>query len=260
MNKRKTHKYGENLVGQMFGELEILEIIPLYRGKHRYYKSEVVCHRCKSNSTMTLDAVLNGKTGVCRSCACKLKPSGLSSKLVKDITGQRFGHLVALRVDETKRKGVHWIFKCDCGREKSILGKRIRDGSHVSCGCSEMRMGNLSKTWKGYGEIPGKYWYQMINGAKSRNLTFLLTIEKAWDIFLKQDKKCALTGTPIQLNHPKTASLDRIDSSKGYTEDNVQWVHLKVNVMKMDLSEKELYNWCEKIIAYKNEKTTQTIQ
>ena len=42
-------------------------------------------------------------------------------------------------------------------------------------------------------------------------------------------------------NDSKTASLDRIDSSKGYTEDNIQWVHKDVNQMKMDLPEQRFF-------------------
>jgi len=45
----------------------------------------------------------------------------------------------------------------------------------------------------------------------------------------------------------QTASLDRIDSSKGYVLDNVQWVHKRVNFLKRDYSEKELLFWCNAI-------------
>ena len=35
----------------------------------------------------------------------------------------------------------------------------------------------------------------------------------------------------------QTASLDRIDPTKGYIEGNIQWVHKDVNRMKMDFTE-----------------------
>ena len=46
-----------------------------------------------------------------------------------------------------------------------------------------------------------------------------------------------MSGLPIRLpkawrDRSHTASLDRIDSSLGYTIGNVQWVHKHVNVMK----------------------------
>ena len=47
-------------------------------------------------------------------------------------------------------------------------------------------------------------------------------------------------------------SLDRIDSSKGYTKDNVQWLHKDVNNLKMDFDQKEFLEWCKKIVKHKN--------
>ena len=49
----------------------------------------------------------------------------------------------------------------------------------------------------------------------------------------------------------QTASLDRIDSKKAYTLDNVQWVHKTVNQMKWTLASKEFIEWC-KTIAQNN--------
>lgn len=48
-----------------------------------------------------------------------------------------------------------------------------------------------------------------------------------------------------------TASLDRIDSSRGYEIDNIQWVHKDVNKMKMGLSQNEFIDIC-KIISKNN--------
>lgn len=64
----------------------------------------------------------------------------------------------------------------------------------------------------------------------------------------KQHNKCAITGIDIRIYNLEekkslfnTASLDRIDSSKGYTKDNVQWVCLGINYMKLNFEEKELH-------------------
>jgi len=44
-----------------------------------------------------------------------------------------------------------------------------------------------------------------------------------------------------------TASLDRIDSTKGYTLDNIQWVHKTLNRLKMNLDNQEFIEWCKKL-------------
>jgi len=50
------------------------------------------------------------------------------------------------------------------------------------------------------------------------------------------------------------ASLDRIDSTGGYTEGNVQWVHRTVNFMKQSLSDAELVQWCRRIVEFSDSK------
>ena len=82
-----------------------------------------------------------------------------------------------------------------------------------------------------------------------RNMEFNLTEEYLKDLLEnKQNNKCAISNINIQIKHPNetttlydTASLDRIDNNKGYTEDNVQWVVLGINYMKLDFSNEELH-------------------
>jgi hypothetical protein len=85
--------------------------------------------------------------------------------------------------------------------------------------------------------------------AISRNLEFSITIEQIWDLFLKQERKCYLSGRKLYFKSKRsknvcTASLDRIDSSKGYTMDNVQWIDSKINIMKHTGTNEEFINLC----------------
>ncbi len=78
----------------------------------------------------------------------------------------------------------------------------------------------------GIHELSGAYFSQIRCGAKTRGLEFNITIQYVWDLFEKQNFKCALSGLPITLyrnwtkkkNENSTASLDRVDSSKGYVD------------------------------------------
>ena len=85
---------------------------------------------------------------------------------------------------------------------------------------------------------------------------FCLTIEYAWQVFIKQKRKCALSGADLKFNsrcrvRDGNASLDRIDSTKGYVVGNVQWVHKLVNVMKQDMTDAEFIGWCNQITNFK---------
>jgi hypothetical protein len=51
-----------------------------------------------------------------------------------------------------------------------------------------------------------------------------------------------------------TASVDRVDSSRGYVKGNVVFVISAVNTMKNDLSEKEFLSIIESVYKNKNPK------
>jgi len=54
----------------------------------------------------------------------------------KDITGQRFGKLVAIENTGAKRRsGYIWLCKCDCGNEKDVAISKLVTGRTKSCGC-----------------------------------------------------------------------------------------------------------------------------
>jgi hypothetical protein len=64
-------------------------------------------------------------------------------------------------------------------------------------------------------------------------------------MYLRQDGKCAITGMPIDLT--TDASVDRIDSMKGYTKDNIWWVKKEINLMKNNLSLEEFILLCKMV-------------
>lgn len=54
----------------------------------------------------------------------------------EDLTGMRFGRLLALSEMEERRNGrIVYLCKCDCGRYKEALAKTLKNGGTRSCGC-----------------------------------------------------------------------------------------------------------------------------
>jgi hypothetical protein len=164
---------------------------------------------------------------------------------------QRFNKLVFIKeiIGTGNRK--YWECKCDCGKIKEFPYWSVFIGTTKSCGCYQRQITSNAK-WKGHGEISGKYWTEIKEGAKRRQISFELTIEEGWELFLKQNKKCNLSGLEIEFSRmkhkfPQTASLDRIDNSKGYITGNIQWLHKSVNLMKHCFDEKYFTDLCVKI-------------
>lgn len=116
--------------------------------------------------------------------------------------------------------------------------------------------------WKGHGSIGGGFFAQIKNSANHRGIEFNISINLINELYKVQNGKCALSGLNITL--PKsdehqstgnyTASLDRIDSLKGYTKDNIQWVHKWVNKMKQNLQEDEFLYLCNCIVDNNKDK------
>lgn len=170
-----------------------------------------------------------------------------------DITGGRFGKLTVLNLDSyAKGQKTKWLCQCDCGKQKVVRNDCLKKGSTQSCGCIQTLKGKENPAWKGIGDISGSFWCAIKGGAKDRNIEFSITIKYLWDLYIKQDKKCSLTGEQIDFGQSKldvnrTASLDRIDSSKGYIEGNVQWVTKKVNFAKQTMSQKDFIELCKSV-------------
>lgn len=183
------------------------------------------------------------------------------------LTGEKFGKLL-VGEEAPKTKGGHtsWHCTCECGNVCIRTSTSLKRSKFSSCGCWS-RYGRDHPQWEGVGEISAAWFYNVIsraaNGRKSRSgikKKLDIDIHYIWDLFLQQNRKCAYSG--LELTFPEksttesytksTASLDRIDSSKGYIKGNVQWVHKMVNIMKNTYSHDEFLNMC-KLITKHNE-------
>jgi hypothetical protein len=184
-----------------------------------------------------------------------LEKHGLSLRpkllLVEDVTGQKFNKLTFLKYIRNDKFGkAIWLCRCDCGREKELNASAIKAKLTTSCGCHKR---NVCRR-KGYELISWGFYRKLKKSALSRDYDFDVSMPYLWDLFCKQDRKCALTGINIVLypdsnkERLQTASLDRIDSNKGYVVGNVQWVHKRINRLKNILSTEELVFWCRLIV------------
>lgn len=182
----------------------------------------------------------------------KIRRQGGALKAV-DLTNQRFGKYVVVRKLDIPGniKGAIWQVRCDCGNVRELLSNLLRSGQAQSCGnCGE------HYAWRGVGEMSGSYFTTLMRGAKKRNIPFCVSKEYLWNLYIQQDRKCALSGLDIffvrdrssQRSCAQTASLDRIDSSKGYEEGNVQWTHKTINIMKWHTDQNQFIELC-KLVA-----------
>lgn len=169
-----------------------------------------------------------------------------------ELLGRKFGELSVISFVGVTRGKTMWMCECSCGHIGTYVGHHLTEGAKRSCGCANKKkpFGSKNPLWTGYGEISGSFWSKLKEQSKKRK--FEVTIEHIWDLFLKQNRRCALSGVKLSFGSSyskieTTASLDRIDSSDGYIVGNIQWVHKVVNKMKTDLPQDVFLYWCNRI-------------
>ena len=94
-------------------------------------------------------------------------------------------------------------------------------------------------------------WYNSFRtSAISRGLDWELTIEFIDALHEVQSGQCVFSGLPIgwsERGWDHSASIDRIDNSKGYLPDNVHLVHKEINMMRGSLSIDRFIDLCTHI-------------
>lgn len=163
------------------------------------------------------------------------------NKTLKLEIGTKFGKW-SIFSDDTIRKNnlTHWKCQCECGLEEYIPLNNLMNGSSTQCrNCASKKSALKRRT--GCGNISGEMWSQIKANAMKKH-DFDLRIEEAWDRFEYQKSKCALSGDPISLTgypyikEDTTAVLTLIDSEKGFSKNNIIWIHRDIAEMKSTMS------------------------
>jgi len=176
---------------------------------------------------------------------------------IRDITGEKFNKLTAIRFDRTeripgeKKANYHfWIFRCECGVEKSIRKNNvIKNGATTtSCGCVNTATRKIEakkrKVWEfarrvnlkhGLSESRfGKIFNSMrqrCNNIKDPKFTLYggRGIKVEWENLskFKEDMyECYLIH--VSEHGERNTTIDRKDPSGNYSKENCHWATYKV--------------------------------
>jgi len=221
-----------------------------YKGGKYFYGGYTCClkHKAKDRnivynlSTNDIDKQIEKQN-----CKCALSGQKLQFSLSSSKTDNQTASIDRINSLDYYHKCNIWIIHKNLNEMKNnllvtnfikylyIIANPLQH--HGMCNsCIEIKHGS---SFKGIGNISAEYMYSIKYNANVRNISLYIDINFLWDLFLKQRGYCAITGLPLVLSTRKkeqTASLDRIDSSIGYAESNVQWVHKDVNCIKWDFS------------------------
>lgn len=194
----------------------------------------------------------------------------MGKKLI-DLTGRRFGRLLVLgRAEKKDRWGkVMWLVKCKCGEELTenppplppVSGASLRRGLTRSCGClrdessrssclnspRRLPLGRASRN-----ALMGVYR----NCAARRGWVWEIENELFDEI---TQQPCHYCGNPPSAVHQGNncgggytySGIDRKNSEKGYTKDNVLPCCFICNRAKMTMSYDEFINYLERVKTFR---------
>ena len=173
----------------------------------------------------------------------------------RDITGQRFGNLVALeKIEDYQVKENYfssiWRCKCDCGRSKIAKAHLLRYNKTRSCGCylgknpshADDLTTNINNIFK-----------RIKNSASRRSMEFSLDKELVYKLSQSNCFYCDAAPSnifkysrykrdPISYN-----GLDRVDNKKDYIPTNVVTCCKTCNMAKRSMSFAEFLTWISRV-------------
>lgn len=166
---------------------------------------------------------------------------------------EKFNRLTVLKFSHSDKRWRKWyVAKCDCGREKTVMGSAIVSGNTQSCGCLAKEIKQSRRISKHHSDITA-----VILGykrhAEGRGFEWLLS-RSFVEILIK--KNCFYCGSePSNIKKTKNSvgdglaysGIDRIDSEKNYTENNVVACCKICNYAKSNMTIDEFRLWAIKV-------------
>lgn len=213
-----------DITGQIVGRLTVL-----YRDSEKTGNWFCQCQCGKTKSIRGSD--LRRRT--VKSCGCYLYGG-------RDVTGERFGRLVAVEriVGDDGRITPVWLCECDCGNTKLVHKKLLGGGSTKSCGCISKEIAATRQKSK---NPAYKIWRSSKERALVKGLQHSISVD---DPALKSPDVCPVCSTKLipgilKLHHA-SPTLDRIDNSIGYVPGNIRIICHRCNTLKSDATFNEL--------------------
>lgn len=187
-----------------------------------------------------------------------------------DVTGKRFGRLVAVQRNVFKRKCGQWSSRyqcqCDCGATTYVDLSNLTSGATRSCGCLRREEVSQRKRLPDRHVALRQVWNYYRRNATMRSLDWGLEFDEFSKIVLSHCHYCGAepcNETKIrsftlgqEASHRvfRTNGVDRIDNGIGYNSDNCVPACKRCNIAKSTMSKGEFLSWIETVHNHQNNK------
>jgi len=165
------------------------------------------------------------------------------------------------------QEGNLYCFKCNKYKDKDEYWGNNRNSHRFLKGnwCKDCSRKNRKPQKKYIGDNLERHLKSRIRSAKENirrkseyrkeSLGFDIDFQCLMKMYNDQRGLCAISNLPMTTKHGQgrigtNVSIDRIDSSKGYTKDNIRLVRDHVNVMMSDMTDSEFFNYITYIVKH----------
>ena len=179
----------------------------------------------------------------------------------EDLTGKKFGRFTVIKRVNCNiiPKVTMWECKCDCGNIKNVPAGRIKSGGAKSCGCivieNSIKLSKKNSKRTPRESTAYKIWNDSYNNSGD---------DLSFEDFLKLSQMdcfyCGAKPSNVQNIANKKSSeyfrnnakfiyngIDRLDSQKYHTLNNIVVCCKKCNYAKNDRSKEEFLKWVKRL-------------
>jgi hypothetical protein len=160
---------------------------------------------------------------------------------------------------DIEKKGTMKCRVCNIEKKLEYFPKGVRKYKTWQTQCYDCK--NVKRTantleWSKTAPLEEIFKEQLYNAnkraTKRGKYTCDITVAELIEIYNKQSGKCYISGRELktEVGHLDRISIDRIDSTKGYTKENVGLVCSQINLIKLDMSVELLLTYVKDIYEH----------
>ena len=173
-----------------------------------------------------------------------------------DISNQRFGSLVAIKIDHIKKRtetssSAYWLCVCDCGKTVVVNSGSLMSGNTKGCG------GHQPKLKVGIVQSAATHIYRKYKRrCKLDNIELGISKAEFSELIQQNCYYCGIEPSNTFSNWHgydygdfNYNGIDRVDNNKGYVLDNCVPCCQTCNFAKRKMTKEEFFSWIEKVYA-----------